>query len=486
VGEGVTVKCSECHHVFRVRRDESSVLPPRAPAREWKIRQPNGNIYLCRELTTLQRWIIEGKVSRDDEISLTGETWKRLGSIPELVGFFQVVEDAVKGRAYEAQRRSSERNLPSVSPPSLEFPSIEVSPPAPSFSPPLPARSSPPTPVRSPPDPAPSPPISLGPRIVEPRREPEYSLGTPRTSSPTDGKSPPRALRDTAPEISLVETVQRPPPSEPGAAAARAFFRQSSPNAPLPSDTFEETEVEPLARSSRAKWMTLIGAGVLSGAGAGYYFAFYEPEQRAAALAAFERIERERAQAQADETATAGASGSAIKGDAPTFATDLDAGSKALDAGGSSATDLAGAVRDDAGTAFDGGSPKTPSGPPPGKSYDFYMERADALREGEKPQSALKYYGKAADLEPERVEPVVGRGFALFDMGQMPQAEAAFERALVLNPRYGPAIMGLAETLRTQGKRERAIEYYQRYLEEHPAGSEANVAKNALERMRLP
>ncbi|MBE2247903.1 MAG: zinc-ribbon domain-containing protein, partial [Myxococcus sp.] len=128
--DGVTVKCSECQHVFRVKRkslvmtlpvrDEASAaaapLPPTAVHREWRVRQPNGNTYLCKELTTLQKWIIERKVARDDEISLTGETWKRLGDIPELASFFQVVDDANKARAFEAMR-ASQVELPAVPPP---------------------------------------------------------------------------------------------------------------------------------------------------------------------------------------------------------------------------------------------------------------------------------------------------------------------------------------------------------------------------------
>ena len=106
--DGVTVKCTTCGHVFRVKKKQLVVtlpsrgdppinlstgpaaeLPPAPPSREWKLRQPNGNIFPCRDLTMLQKWIIENKVSRDDEISLSGETWKRLGNIPELASFFE-------------------------------------------------------------------------------------------------------------------------------------------------------------------------------------------------------------------------------------------------------------------------------------------------------------------------------------------------------------------------------------------------------------
>jgi predicted Zn finger-like uncharacterized protein len=132
---GLTVQCTNCGHLFKVKKKElvvtvpvkpeelegvplpatavapkppgaaapppSSPAPPSAPAeppREWRVRQANGNTFTFRELTTLQKWIIEQKVSRDDEISLAGEQWKRLGNIAELASFFQVVEAAERGK----------------------------------------------------------------------------------------------------------------------------------------------------------------------------------------------------------------------------------------------------------------------------------------------------------------------------------------------------------------------------------------------------
>jgi predicted Zn finger-like uncharacterized protein len=143
---GLTVQCTNCGHVFRVKKKElvvtvpvrpdevsgapmpatsaaprgggthagiplhpAPVAPPGpAPAdperpREWRVRQASGNVFTFREMTTLQKWIVEQKVSRDDEISLSGDQWKRLGNIPELASFFQVVEAAERVRVQAAQ-----------------------------------------------------------------------------------------------------------------------------------------------------------------------------------------------------------------------------------------------------------------------------------------------------------------------------------------------------------------------------------------------
>jgi predicted Zn finger-like uncharacterized protein len=98
---GVTVKCTAYGFVFKVRRPRSP--PPRATTtigkgpqggKEWLVRKPDGQMIAFRELTTLQKWIVEGRIGRDDEISKNGETWKRLGNIMELEPFFSVYEKA--------------------------------------------------------------------------------------------------------------------------------------------------------------------------------------------------------------------------------------------------------------------------------------------------------------------------------------------------------------------------------------------------------
>src|SRR5260221_3068400 len=146
---GVTVKCTNCGHMFKIRkrtptnvglpavqgeqprpRPVSSKPPPagdeapthrvgssrpideapttRAPnradsvlgdgtpsaigeqgsgpqgERQWLVRLENGEQKTCRELATLQQWIVAGVATRESLISRSGKTWKRLGDINEL------------------------------------------------------------------------------------------------------------------------------------------------------------------------------------------------------------------------------------------------------------------------------------------------------------------------------------------------------------------------------------------------------------------
>ena len=116
--------------------------------------------------------------------------------------------------------------------------------------------------------------------------------------------------------------------------------------------------------------------------------------------------------------------------------------------------------------------------------FDGLIERADRLRERDRPEAAMDLYGRAHELRPDRVEPLAGRGLSLLDLKNHAAAQASFLQALKANDRYGPAIMGLAEAYRLQGLNPKAIEFYQRYLDVFPEGPEAAVARNNIQRLK--
>jgi predicted Zn finger-like uncharacterized protein len=138
---GVTVKCTNCGHMFKIRKRASSVVPvpqpgvatPSGPVptvraspggsvppalrgeselepdssaaeRLWIIRLENGEQKTCRELAALQQWIVAGVVSRESMISRTGKTWKRLGDINELAQYFTIADEA---RTTRDERRAA-------------------------------------------------------------------------------------------------------------------------------------------------------------------------------------------------------------------------------------------------------------------------------------------------------------------------------------------------------------------------------------------
>jgi len=476
--DGVTVKCTTCGHIFRVKKKQLVVtlpsrgdppinlasgaapeLPPSPPSREWKLRQPSGNVFPCRDLTMLQKWIIEGKVSRDDEISLSGETWKRLGNIPELASFFQIVDDASKVRALEALQKS---NTP---PPGAPPGKITDTWRGGQFSAPEPQ------PATLPPEP---------PAF----RRPTSVLQTMQGGRFGDEPPPPAAPAPPppAPPAPIMQTLQggkfnAPPPAPP----------QRRAPAPEPSD--EELRRAVGKGGGSGKWIALIIAGLAVGGGVGWYFGVYEPEQRRLTnerAAEQARIEEEaRVKALAAQQVPVVVLDASVEEEAePDAGTSVDAG---VDAGIDAGVPDAG---HDAGTPTPVVAPVVDAGAAPPvvqeqkKSFDWYVAQGDRLRERDKPEQALDFYGKASDLKPERVEPITGRGLALLDMANPSAAAATFESALKLNSRYGPAIMGLAEAYRIEGKNEKAIEYYQRYLDVLPNGAEAAVARNSIERLK--
>ena len=157
---GVTVKCTNCGHMFKIRKrantnvgvasqasaaaaavEQSAAKVPARPQtapsgqpvvqpapqsdrskrgeaeapvniadmpsgpasasaeRQWLVRMENGEQKTCRELATLQQWIVAGIVSRETLISRSGKTWKRLGDISELGQYFVIADEARASRA---------------------------------------------------------------------------------------------------------------------------------------------------------------------------------------------------------------------------------------------------------------------------------------------------------------------------------------------------------------------------------------------------
>jgi predicted Zn finger-like uncharacterized protein len=125
-GAGASVQCTTCGHTFVVSRNGSIVVgttpptglassepatmgsrasqpamsasgtqgavPPAVP--EWVLATEEGQTHRLRDLTTLQKWVVERRVGRGDRVSNRGGPWRALGEIDELRPFFDVVDQA--------------------------------------------------------------------------------------------------------------------------------------------------------------------------------------------------------------------------------------------------------------------------------------------------------------------------------------------------------------------------------------------------------
>jgi predicted Zn finger-like uncharacterized protein len=154
---GVTVKCTNCGHMFKIRKrtptnvglptvdartrpasgnqpvvpsvHEAPTVPRQTPNRadsvigegmseggsgpttvdrQWLVRLENGEQKTCRELATLQQWIVAGVATRESLISRSGKTWKRLGDISELHQYFVIADEARTQRAHRPTPRPSQ------------------------------------------------------------------------------------------------------------------------------------------------------------------------------------------------------------------------------------------------------------------------------------------------------------------------------------------------------------------------------------------
>ncbi|MCC7539862.1 MAG: zinc-ribbon domain-containing protein [Deltaproteobacteria bacterium] len=173
---GTTVKCTNCGHLFRIFRPEAG-----HDGKAWTLKRPDGGTEVFDSLATLQKWIGDGRASRDDLISRSGQGWKRLGDIAELATFFTAAE--MSGAAARHRPPSGPHRTPSNRPPAPPEPerprasTIKV------------AVAPPPTPVLNvapatgktlrpagPPPPAPPPPRTPAPPPLAPPSQPVPSV----------------------------------------------------------------------------------------------------------------------------------------------------------------------------------------------------------------------------------------------------------------------------------------------------------------------
>src|SRR6185369_13593508 len=117
---GASVQCTTCGHTFVVGPDGVTIaqIVPTPPggladlgpqAADWLLATEDGQTHRFRDLTTLQKWVVERKVTREDRVSQKGGRWRPLGEVSELEPFFEVVAQADRARAAELARRSAPR-----------------------------------------------------------------------------------------------------------------------------------------------------------------------------------------------------------------------------------------------------------------------------------------------------------------------------------------------------------------------------------------
>ena len=512
---GTTVRCTTCGHLFRVRKkvflmteavvaggESTAVPPPVVEKPAWRVRSPSGRVIAFRELTSMQKWIVERKFGRDDEVSLHGDHWKRLGEIAELQPFFLLLDEVDRVRALEERLRRAE--LPDEAPSRLEEELGATSsgfPRAPNHP------TSTPTPIRL------ETPIEAPPEETR-RPDPELDAPAPPTTEPPRTGAPSafsleeirEATRPSPDDAPMPEgTVEPPRPAED---AEQPQFTRRAGLGVDPGVVDDADGWEPPTYRSKAPWVaTLLLLAAVGGAAAAY-FKIWVPAQEEKL-----RQEAQRARLQDSERARAAADTEVQERERRAKEELLAGMASRVDAGPGSAAPTGGAI--DAGTGGSA-SPEQPRGslespgpgapapsprtvasvsPPPrprpapgagprANTFDAWMAQGDRERQRARAQEAFDAYEHAVAIQPARPEGHVAQGLALLDLGNARLAVAAFRRALAANPRYSVAEFWLGEAYLRLGQTKEAAAAYGRYLEAAPEGAEAARAREALNALR--
>ena len=127
--DGATVQCTNCGHTFVVTRPAPPPSftgggtpapmpgPSSQPTASWMLTTEEGKTHRFRDSTTLQKWIVERRVTRGDRVCPPGGAWRRLGDLDELRPFFEVVDQADRAAAAARGRTTRPETPPRSSKP---------------------------------------------------------------------------------------------------------------------------------------------------------------------------------------------------------------------------------------------------------------------------------------------------------------------------------------------------------------------------------
>jgi len=249
---GTTVKCTNCGHLFKLHRGAETATLPDPPAElRWRVRRTDGSVHTLQSLADLTPLITAGQFRRDDELSRTGQVWRRLGEVAELAPLFE------GGRS---RMRSD--------PPTLVAPQLSPPPPMPS------ERGA--AGERRISDPPPSgEPGTLGARSRRQSGFETMGVAVDLLTPP----SPPPPVRAVAGERSSVplpprasEPARIPLPNKPAVAPSPSPAPAPAPAPAVPAPSLEPIEQsDPQLQPPRPRlWLwVLVVSVVLAGAGAG-------------------------------------------------------------------------------------------------------------------------------------------------------------------------------------------------------------------------
>ena len=490
-GGSVNLKCSQCSHIFRVEAPQAKQEKPR---KRWMVRnKASRDIVYFSEMTQLQKWIIDRSVSRSDEISKTGKTWKPLGSIRELASLFEVADNIQRlqpdAPAPPAAKARKPLYAPQPTPPPRADFFVPNAPGEPASEPP---QEEPPPP---PPEDADSPWGDSGEEVTSSGR---WNITVSSASGDEQGPDPSLGLA-APPEL-----------SEPEGPLVSPSFESESPDEPaFKTGDFrsigtldDPLDLPPERRRSVALPAVLVIL-LIAAVGGGFYLhstgaldnllsapsattsqANADAEAPSASTtpqddAQEPDAEQERAEAEPDASDEEDEDAAATAGDDGEDAGEGNEVAKKDDA----EEDDAKADEEDkvANRAnMKGDRAATGAGV---SSFNGLMKQGYEHRRNGRPQEALLSFQKALQKQPSSAEAQTAIGWCYLGLSRTTLAIAAFKQALKVNSSYADAYVGLGHAYRASGQSGQALEAYRTYLKLSPQGPKANMARKLINRM---
>lgn len=472
----VTLKCSQCQYLFRLENPASASGENQ---RRWMVRTIPGDILYFATFAVLHRWMMEGRVGPEDSISRTGKKWTPLGEIGEFMPIFQVVQSIanISGQSSAASESAAPSSATEEGSGSKERPQTPLSAPS----------------------------IPSGPALARGRVSTEQGVGVastrpPRRAHPMDtpatrtraetpgpqsrkGGSGPRALppapiarEKSKPRVNIEDPRLRPQaPSGTFEGVLDADPEENwtlgelgLPEHPSQSGSSPTVHLPSKKSSKKGIWIALFVLAIIGGGGV---WVWSDAERLSTLVGSGPEtgvvtLGEARSSAAPVEMIPGKAEAGDVLSRAQLVALEIrsqqtsqriDAASGALMAALEPATTASNrAHRPDFATLMSRGQSALQSG------------------DGER---ARRLFHQAIEMNRNSPEAITGLGWALLSLGNTDAAAAQFQRALHRDGTYGDAYIGLGRAERSRGNTSEALRAYETYLQRHPNGSQASIAR---------
>ncbi len=445
----VTLKCSQCQHVFRF---ESKASVVQENQRRWMVRSSKtGDILYLNSFEVLHQWIMERKVKKTDEISRTGNKWVKLEEIGEFMPVFLVVESI--SNIAGVPKEEEEAPPQALKPPSSEEPIRERVRTSIQFG----GQTEEVTRRERPTQPTPGPKKELPPN---PKDEP-----TQRVSQPTPA---PKPKPKPAPDVKLEGSLEADSEWSIGG-----------------NDAMESQSYEPAPKSGSGL-TPLIALLVVALVGGGAYAYLFEPDLFNSvvhpAVPDREVVSLSKSDAGADAATEVEAPAE------PNIDEQLaKAYTAAFDAKWKTEEHTWNSIIDATRPGFDqalGVATEEAENWAEGGAIDEQLKAARRKLERGNARSALKMYKEILDHDAKNAEAITGIGWANVEMGNYDEAVTNFKRSIDFNSRFGDAYIGLGTAERQRGNPKAAYDAYDLYLGRLPKGPKASIARYQMKQLR--